>query len=264
MVKRAMSSEKARKVRQKGHDDAKEFARLLGLKDDYQNNPKAKKDVIDPCGDAHSVKSGEQKWQIFLYSIKRFQEDTIFRRLNGLGELLLNCLRVFPETFEEYQQNKVKYKLLLSPHMDALKNKLKDKETLKAFLEKSIFEAGEVEYLTIKYDDFFHVFHRDDVLEVLVNNFKVENSKKRRDGQFDNQKVVFKIPHPDKDNKYITIGEIEIRKDSVIHYREIKFWMEKEKTFKLLINNIQKRKRKGKNIPIYVYGKALKKFLKRC
>ena len=56
--KRAMSSEKARNVRAKGHKDAKSFAKLIGLNDDYQNDHQAKKDVIDQNGDAHSVK----KW----------------------------------------------------------------------------------------------------------------------------------------------------------------------------------------------------------
>ena len=82
--KKAMTSEQARKVRQSGHDDAKEFANLIGLPTDYQNDPQAKKDVIDLLGDAHSVKSGAKKWQIFLHSPSRFERDIIFRRLNGL------------------------------------------------------------------------------------------------------------------------------------------------------------------------------------
>ena len=257
-----MNSDKARNVRQKGHDDAKEFAHLLGLDDDYQNNPQAKKDVIDPCGDAHSVKSGQKKWQIFLYSASRFQQDTIFKRLNGLGQLLLDALDVFPDTFEEYKANKEKYKYLLAPRMEALKNRLQNPETLKAFFDKSFFNAAEVEFLTIKHGGKFHVFHRDDVLRILTNNITVVNSKRRRGGEFDNQKVVFKIPHPDKKNKLVTIGEIEIRKDSKIHYKEMKFWMEKEKTFDLLFSSIDEKKPLGENIPVYIYGKAIKKFLK--
>ena len=70
--KRALSSEDARRIRQRGHDDAKQFAQSIGLSSDYQNDIRAKKDVIDPSGDAHSVKSGEKKWQIFLYGLGRF------------------------------------------------------------------------------------------------------------------------------------------------------------------------------------------------
>ncbi|RKZ29141.1 hypothetical protein DRQ29_00650, partial [bacterium] len=90
--KKAMTSEQARNVRKKGHDDAKEFARLIGLPSDYQNDPQAKKDVVDLAGDAHSVKSGTKKWQIFLYAHSRFEKDKIFKRLNGLGQLMMNCL----------------------------------------------------------------------------------------------------------------------------------------------------------------------------
>ena len=59
--KRGLSSENARWVRQSGHNDALEFAITIGLPRDYRNDPKAKKDVIDPSGDAHSVKSGQKK-----------------------------------------------------------------------------------------------------------------------------------------------------------------------------------------------------------
>lgn len=73
--KRGLDSEGARKVRQQGHDDALEFALSIGLNSDYQNDSKAKKDVIDPSGDGHSVKSGNKKWQIFLYGVNRFETD---------------------------------------------------------------------------------------------------------------------------------------------------------------------------------------------
>lgn len=56
MKKRGLDTENARKIRQKGHDDALEFALAIGLDSDYKNDIKAKKDVIDPSGDAHSVK----------------------------------------------------------------------------------------------------------------------------------------------------------------------------------------------------------------
>ena len=38
-----------------------------------------KKDVIDSEGRSYSVKSGEKKWQIFLYGKKRFGEDYTFK-----------------------------------------------------------------------------------------------------------------------------------------------------------------------------------------
>jgi hypothetical protein len=58
---RASSSDQARAYRQIGYDDARQFAHSIGLPDDYKNDPHAKKDVIDPSGDAHSVKSGAKE-----------------------------------------------------------------------------------------------------------------------------------------------------------------------------------------------------------
>ena len=89
--KRGLSSVGARKVRQKGYDDALEFALAIGLDKDYKNDAKAKKDVIDPSGDAHSVKGGQKKWQIFLYGLGRFKSDEAFTVMNGIGELLILC-----------------------------------------------------------------------------------------------------------------------------------------------------------------------------
>ncbi len=64
MTSRGSSPEQARNVRQRGHDNALRFALSIGLQSDYRNDPHAKKDVIDPMGDAHSLKSGGKKWQI--------------------------------------------------------------------------------------------------------------------------------------------------------------------------------------------------------
>lgn len=248
--KKAMSSEKASHVKVQGHLDAKEFAHLIGLRDDYLNDPKAKKDVIDKSGDSYSVKSGEKKWQIFLYSKKRFEEDYSFRAMNGIGQLLVECIRSFPDTFNQYSDNKRLYKDKLQRYMVELCNKLKDKKRLAAFIDKSMFNGGEVNYLAIKNDGKFHIFWSRDVVNVLSNNLHSENSQARTQNQVPNQKVVFKI---DK-----TYGEIEMRNDSEIHYREVKFWLNKKLVVNLLFENIKpvlRYKRK-----ILVYGQAIKKF----
>ena len=57
---RGSSPDVARAYRQSGHDDALIFALEIGLDKDYRRDPKAKKDVIDLAGDAHSVKSGQK------------------------------------------------------------------------------------------------------------------------------------------------------------------------------------------------------------
>lgn len=251
--KRAMSSEKARRVKKQGHIDAREFASLLGIGREYKSDPIAKKDVIDNEGNTFSVKSGEKKWQIFLYGESRFKEDHVFKGMNSLSTIFLECINAFPESRDEYLKNKNIYKEKLKIPMAKLCEKLKEKGLLEAFLSKSIFNSGEVDYLVIKEKNEFHIFYNKDVINSLSNNIEVENSKARREGQIDNQKVVFKFEGK-------TIGEIEIRNDSYVHYREVKFWLSKEKVFNLL-------KREIKNVEILrdrilVYGNAIKKLKK--
>jgi len=88
---------------------------------------------------------------------------------------------------------------------------------------------------------------------VLSEKISVENSKTRQKGQIDDQKVVFKL-----DKR--TIGEIEMRNDSDVHYREVKFWLNKDKTFKILQENIQNRSLLKENV--IIYGESIKKLKK--
>lgn len=92
-----------------------------------------------------------------------------------------------------------------------------------------------------------------DVVKVLSEKISVENSKTRQLGQIDDQKVVFKL-----DKR--TIGEIEMRNDSDVHYREVKFWLNKDKTFKILQENIQNRSLLKENV--IIYGESIKKLKK--
>ena len=248
--KKAMTSEKASYVKRKGHADAKEFAELLGIGKEYKSEPQAKKDVIDSEGNSYSVKSGEKKWQIFLYGKTRFEKDYTFRGMNGLGDLLLRCIDSFPEKRDEYIRDKDKYKRELQEPMRKLCERLKEKRLLAAFIDKGMFNSGEVNFLVIKKEGIFHVFWGKEVVEILINNYVVENSKARVKNQFDDQKVIFKV-------EGITHGEIEMRNDSEIHYREIKFWMSKKLTFNLLQSQI--RKSQYINNKIIVYGDAIRK-----
>lgn len=247
--KRALSSEGARKVRAQGHADALEFALAIGMGRDYQNNPQAKKDVIDPSLDAHSVKGGEKKWQMFLYNLSRFEAD--FRAMNGVGELLIECINSFPPTFEEYEANKSEAKAKLRIPMVKLAEKLQDPVRLKVFLNKAFFNAGEVSYLTVKHDDQFHVFHSTDVLEVLANSLEIVNSIARNPSQTSEQKVVLKY-------QGVTVGEIEMRNDSPIHYREVRFNVIKPKMMKLLFEQIPLKDKLSEKV--LVYGVASRKF----
>ncbi len=249
--KKAMTSEKASFVKKQGHLDSKEFAKLIGLGDDYLNDPKAKKDVIDKSGDSYSVKSGEKKWQIFLYGKKRFEEDYSFRAMNGIGQLMLKCVECFPKSRSQYLKNKKLYKNKLQQPMIELCNKLKNKNIVSSFIDKAMFNSGEVNYLAVKYEGKFHVFWSRDVINVLTENFVTENSQARNANQTSNQKVVFNV-----NNR--TYGEIEMRNDSDVHYREVKFWLNKKLIVELLFNSITKIKKYSD--AVLVYGKAIKKF----
>ena len=248
---RASTSEQAREYRQRGHDNALFFALLIGLDNDYRNDPKAKKDVIDPSGDAHSVKGGLKKWQIFLYSLKRFKNDSIFQAMNGLGQLIVDCINSFPQTFEEYKKDKAKYKELLKPSMIKIAEKLQDKHRLQAFISKSMFNGGEVNYLTVYDNGKFHIFWSKEVEKLMADKLTVTNSKARTLTQFPDQKVVFKYNDA-------TLGELEMRNDSQIHYKEVRFNMLKPKTMDFLFENITDKRTFHEKI--IIYGEAVKHF----
>lgn len=255
--KRAMSSEKAQKVKKKGHSDEKEFAEVIGMKDEYKNGATDKKDVVDQNGDTHSLKGGDKRWQIFLYGIKRFQTDQIYKVMGGVGDgigtLIHDCLDCFPEKFDDYELDKEKYKQLLKSKMIALGGKLQNNNIFSAFLLKSMFNCGEVIYLTIKNDDKFHVFYNNDVIDILTKNLLRETSKAIAEGQMDYQKVTMVY-------KEKNVGTIEIRHDSKEHYRQAVFSLDKTPIFELLSSSTTKEDWGDK---VCVYGKAIKKFAKK-
>lgn len=251
MTTRGSSSEEARRYRQAGHNDALQFALCLGLTEDYQNDRQAKKDVIDPSGDAHSVKSGRLKWQIFLYRRSRFEEDDGFQALNGIGSLLIHCIDAFPPRYEDYRGNEDAAKQRLRTPMRELKDRFQRRALLRAFLMKSIFNGGEVDYLTILHDGIYHVFRNRDVVRAMGEVFTVDNSQARAKGQMPEQKVLFK--HNDRN-----VGELEMRNDSRTHYQEVRFNMYKERALDLLIERTPQSKMFSENIK--VYGQAIKTF----
>ena len=248
--KRALSPENARIVRQRGYNDALEFALAIGLTRDYKNDMKAKKDVIDLSGDGHSVKSGKKKWQIFLYGLSRFKENAGFS-MNGIRELLIECIKAFPPSFEKYQQDKDTAKQRLRIPMVRLAEKLQTRMLLKAFLDKSIFNSGEVDYLSVKYNGLFHVFYYKDVLDVMCDNLEVCNSRAILPGHVPEQKVLLRYGG-------VNFGEIEMRNDSPGHYREVRFNMIIPKVMALLFKEIPKTKDYSRRV--LVYGNAGKRF----
>jgi len=162
-------------------------------------------------------------------------------------------LNVFPDDFSEYQKNKIHFKKLLQPHIRKLCGILQNKQSLKAFLSKSIFNAGEVEYLTVKiypsefenYEEGYYVFFRDDVLDVFTKKIEVVNSKAKNKNELNDLKVIFKI-----DNK--NFSEIEIRTDQK-NYKRFMFRMDKKIAFLNLIENLEMKKIKDR---LFVCGNA--------
>ncbi|MGB9721984.1 MAG: hypothetical protein ACPL28_10970 [bacterium] len=139
--------------------------------------------------------------------------------MNGFGELFLQCIVSFPEDRNDYLRNKTLYKKRLQKPMRQLYQRIREKRVLAAFIDKSMFNSGEVDFLVIKEKEIFHVFWSREVVEVLINNYEVENSKAKGKNQIDDQKVIFKVSGK-------THGEIEMRNDSDVHYREVKFWLD--------------------------------------
>ena len=241
------------------------------MREDYKNDRKAKKDVIDPAGDAHSVKAGEKKWQAFLYSRRRFEEDDGFQALNGVGSLLIHCIDAFPPSYADYRRNPRAAKERLRTPMRELKDRFQRKALLRAFLRKAIFNGGEVDYLTFKHDEKFHVcrvdyltfkhdekFHvcrNDDVIRVMGECVIVKNSQASGDNP-DCQKVLF-CGRPDGKNE-VNIGELEMRNDSETHYQEVRFNINKQPCVTLLLSNLLDPEHYSKEI--LVYGVAKKTF----
>ena len=251
--RRASSPERAREYRQAGHDNALLFALELGLGKDYRNDPQAKKDVIDPSGDAHSVKSGDKNWQLFLYGRNRFLTDDGFLALDGIGGLLVHCIDAFPPSYDGYRKNPDAAKERLKTPMRELKDRFQRKALARAFLMKSIFNGGEVNYLTILHEGMFHVFVNTDVVQAMGERFEVVNSRARNVGEMDDQKVIFRY---DGQN----VGELEMRNDSKVHYQQVRFNMRIEPAVSLLLNNIpQEKMLQGSDI-VAVPGKAVRRF----
>ena len=175
---RGMSSEKAREVRAEGISAEKEFADLIGGK---THGSGKKKDVIDKRGDIHSVKSGEKKWQIFLYGYQRILNELDFAG----AKFILECLNSFPENREEYLKNKGVYKNQLKIAMNNFKEFLFQENNKLLFLKKAFLNNGEVDFLTIKHNEKFHIFDGDEVIRLIDSSTLVVNSKAKFENQFE-------------------------------------------------------------------------------
>ena len=85
----------------------------------------------------------------------------------------------------------------------------------------------------------------------MADNLEVTNSQARQEGQFPEQKVVFRFGGTN-------LAELEMRNDSVTHYREIRFNMYKPKAMKLLFSKITLKH--NYNDKVILYGEATRHF----
>lgn len=250
-----MSSEKASKVKRRGHKREQDLCELIGG-ELYQGAPTDKADIVDQYGNTHSVKSGTW-WQIFLYGRERFLTNTNFQDVGEIAKLMAECIDVFPENRTDYLADKHTYKLALQEPMRRLKSEFNNLDTKERFFSKSIFNDT-VELLSIRADNArFHVFERCDVVRILTNKLEVANSKARNQNQYSDQKVLFKCP---KNKRPKNVGEIEIRNDSDTHYRQGKFRLNSVKIFNILETNIPDREKIN---GVQAYGSAIPKMERR-
>jgi len=176
---------------------------------------------------------------------------------------MIDCLDVYPQRFETYQINKATLKQELRPHMRRLLAELEKPKVFAAFLEKSLFDGGNADYLSIYVGPAstpfqhkcFHIFYKTDVVTALAKDLTPANSQARNHRQTSEQKVVLKSALLKKQ-----IGEIEDRHDSSIHYREMKFRLNGKAVFNILKENISVPSPNKARPCAITYGRAVKLF----
>ena len=258
---KGMTSEAASITRAAGHINERHYADIIGGRVS-QSGHTQKKDVIDSQDGTHSVKSGK-KWQMFLYSRSRLENNTMLRALGDIAELMIACIDSMPATREERQADADGAKRALQQPMRALSAEISQPKLLEAFFLKTAFEAGEVDYWAILppdvdqrradiADKHFHVFDVKEAVKTISSHVSVENSRAYSTTQMDAQKVIFRTE--------VNIAEIEIRTDPR-HYREVKMWFDAKRVLDLLQKNITPIKQLGPQVT--AYGRARKLRIKR-
>ena len=230
-----MSSEHASDVKVSGHRNEDDFAYLIGGEVNLGSH-QDKKDVIDAQHRSHSVKAGTW-WQVFLYGRERLATNTIFQGLGELADIMIACIDAYPVSYEDYQRDKLTAKQRLQEPMRRLQAELSNERPFRAFLDKSLFDGGNADYLSFtlgpanrsRDDKVFHIFHKDEVVNALANDIEVLNSRARNRNQMNDQKVTFRSQLLGRN-----IGEVEDRHDSQRHYREMKFRLNAGNVYRIL------------------------------
>ena len=283
--RRAPSSEISRDKKMGGHMREIDYATLIGGNVILGTQ---KGDVKDANGNLHSVKSGK-KWQMFLYGYNRISNCS---HLNILKPCLDAFPADYQEDYLPDREKCIKFKERYSSdhgveaakilsNDDVIKSlgsnsyinakeqlakasisvskALEDKSCLQKFLGEALFNNNEVQYLAVKdttyiNDGLFKVFTKEDVLEVLTKKLAPAISSAGRvaiDYNVSGQKTLLR--YRNSKGKPKNIIEIEIRNDSKIHYKQVRFNMYSKDTLFLLSNLPKKKLCEG----VLVYGRAI-------
>lgn len=239
-----MSSEKASRVKKRGHNKEHIFAGLIhgeiikGTK---------KPDVRGKHGQLYTIKGGSEikkkegrdgRWSIFLFSKSKFEKEKDF----PASEIFQNILSCYPDNYGDYVTSKKNYKRKIIPFMIKLKEYLSNKENLSDFFNKSFFDK-KVDFFVIYDDETFHIFDKDEVWKTFLDYFEVDNSSTF-------QKVVFRYKK--------LCGEVEVRTTDDGKYPSMIFTMGKRANFNLLSEKINETKEFTHVIKLY--GNAIKTF----
>ena len=232
-----MSSEKASRIKLRGHNKEFLFADLIGGEVRKGTN---KIDVVDSKGRTYTIKGGsevkgkegrEGRWQLFMFSKSKFLKEENF----PAREFMLEILNIFPKDRDEYLKNEEPVKEKVGQCMVDLKNYWANKDEVYRFFDKSIFNFN-IDYLVIYHDDIFHIFERTEILNILKENLIPRTSK-------GNQKVVFDF------NGKLAI-ELEVRK-SIGKYPSMLLSSNKSKILDILIENINSKENFSRSLVLY-------------
>jgi hypothetical protein len=227
--KKAMTGEKASIVKKAGHSNETEFASLL------EGNviPGHGKADVSKNGLYFSLKKICKRIQVALYS----KNSKYWAITSASAMMCKDILTIYPSSFDEYKENKGHYKSLLREKMITFKNHLSDPVNLKEYLNLVFTNSGEVNYIVMKDGDHQYIFDSQEVIDTIVKDAKVENSKARKPGDTPEQKTLVTIPHGKKGN-YKNLLELEIRNSSQGHYAEFLCVCNRDPLFHLLKSNI--------------------------
>lgn len=197
--KHGMTTEKASRIKKRGHRKEYLFADLINGE---AIKGTGKIDIVDKYGKTYTVKGGSEikgksgrdgRWQLFMFGKNRFHKEINF----PAREIFIEILDTFPKNKEDYDKNPEPIKESVKIPMIKLKNYLLDKEEKHKFFSKAIFNF-KLDYLVVYHDDIFHIFDREEVLDIFDKSLNVINNATT-------QKVVFQY----NDKLWI---EIEVRK----------------------------------------------------